>query len=118
MHAQLEILLQLQDMKSQRRELTEAPGSREVEAEEFQLDVEHALKELESKIGELEQELSPQIRSKYERIKAARPRVVVPVLNGTCYGCFVSIPTAHDDIAANNAVRTCENCGRFLYVPT
>jgi predicted nucleic acid-binding Zn-ribbon protein len=117
MHPQLEILLQLQDLKSQRRELSETAETREVESQEFQLDVDQAVKDLELKIGELEGDLTPQIRGRYERIKAARPRVVVPVLNGTCYGCFVSIPTAHDDASANKDVRTCENCGRFLYVP-
>ncbi|MBV9109134.1 MAG: nucleotide-binding protein, partial [Gemmatimonadetes bacterium] len=47
---------------------------------------------------------------------ARLPRVVVPVINGTCYGCFVAVPTAQASDAERNAeIRSCENCGRFLY---
>ena len=116
MHPELEILLQLQDLKSQCRELTEIEHERTVESEEFNLDVESAVGELRQKISEMETELTPPVRRRYDRIKAARPRVVVPVINGTCYGCFVSVPTSHTSDRSNNqALDACENCGRFIY---
>jgi predicted nucleic acid-binding Zn-ribbon protein len=43
-------------------------------------------------------------------------RVVVPVLSGVCYGCFVAAPTAWTSRAGpNDQVTTCSHCGRFLY---
>lgn len=116
MHPQLEILLQIQDLKSQKRELSDMESARQVEAEEFNIDPEQAIEDLDTKIGELEADLSPQIRSRYERIKGSRGRAVVPVIHGTCYGCFVSLPTAMaSEMTTNEDVRTCDNCGRFLY---
>jgi predicted nucleic acid-binding Zn-ribbon protein len=42
---------------------------------------------------------------------------VVPVIRGTCYGCFVQIPTAlASDAERNEEVRSCQSCGRFLYL--
>lgn len=116
MHPQLEILLQLQDLKSQKRELTELDGTRAVEEAEFNIDAEKAIGDLDEKIEELEGELAPPTRARYERIKGRRGRAVVPVIHGTCYGCFVSLPTAMaSEMLGNADVRTCDNCGRFLY---
>lgn len=116
MHPQLEILLQIQDLKAQRQELAEFEAERRVEEEEFQVDIEGALERLDEKIAELENELEPAVRSRYERIAKGRGRAVVPVINGTCYGCFVSIPTAMTaEMIHNDEIRSCDNCGRFLY---
>jgi predicted nucleic acid-binding Zn-ribbon protein len=117
MHPQLEILLQIQDLKTQRRELAETEGERQVEAEEFRVDIDSALAQLDQKIDELEGELTPPVRGRYQRISAGRGRAVVPVIGGMCYGCFVAIPTAlASDIARNDQLRHCDHCGRFLYV--
>jgi predicted nucleic acid-binding Zn-ribbon protein len=116
MHSQLETLLEIQDMKTQRRELEETPSEREVEEEVFHISVEDAVRELDQKIEEMEASLDPQVRSRYARLAGKRPRVVVPVINGTCYGCFVSVPTAlSSDADRNEEIRYCESCGRFLY---
>jgi predicted nucleic acid-binding Zn-ribbon protein len=116
MHAQLEMLLEIQDLKSQRRELSGTPGEREVEEDVFNMKVEEALEELNAKIDEMENSLEPPVRSRYMRLAGKRPRVVVPVIKGTCYGCFVSVPTAQvSDAARNDALSFCESCGRFLY---
>jgi len=116
MHPQLETLLEIQDLKTQRRELEEAQ-SREVQEAVFGLSTEQALSELDGKIAELEESLPPQVRNRYQRIAAKHPRTVVPVIRGTCYGCFVQIPTALASDAERNAeVRSCQNCGRFLYL--
>ena len=117
MHPQLEILLQLQDLKSQRRELRDADAEREFEAQEFQLNLDEAIAQRSEKIDDLEGELTPQIRGRYERVKKARGRAVVPVVNGTCYGCFVTVATSSgSNQGSNDEVRSCEHCGRFLYV--
>lgn len=117
MNAQLETLLEIQDLKSQRRELEATTEERQVEQEVFHIRVEDALAELDRKIGEMEASLAPPVRSRYERLAGRRPRVVVPVIGGTCYGCFVSIPTAVASAAERNEeLRYCDHCGRFLYV--
>jgi predicted nucleic acid-binding Zn-ribbon protein len=117
MHPQLEILLQIQDLKAQHRELSAAEGEREVEEQEFQVNIEGALKQLEDKILELENELDDPVRARYHRISVGRGRAVVPVINGLCYGCFVAIPTAlASEIIENDELRHCDHCGRFLYM--
>jgi predicted nucleic acid-binding Zn-ribbon protein len=115
MHPQLETLLEIQDLKTQRRELE--TSAREVQESVFGLSTEEALAQLDGKIVELEESLPLPVRNRYMRIAAKQPRVVVPVIRGTCYGCFVQIPTALASDAERNAeVRSCQNCGRFLYL--
>lgn len=116
MHPQLEVLLQLQDLKAQRRELRDGEVSRRMEEEEFRVDVEAALLDLNQKITELEAELSPPVKKRYDRIVATRGLPTVPAIKGTCYGCFVSIATATvSGHARNEELNTCVNCGRFVY---
>ena len=56
MHPQLETLLEIQDLKTQRRELDEA-SSREMQEAVFGLSTEQALSQLDAKIVELEESL-------------------------------------------------------------
>jgi predicted nucleic acid-binding Zn-ribbon protein len=72
---------------------------------------------LEEKIEEMEESLPPPIRSRYQRVSQRHTRAVVPVIRGTCYGCFVSIPTSVASGAGRNAqIRHCDSCGRLLYM--
>lgn len=120
MHAQLEILLQIQDLRAQRRDLTEVgeeEGAVSVEEAEFQVDPAEAVARLDEKIAEMEEDLEPPVRSRYRTLAKARGRAVVPVIGGTCYGCFTSIATATAyGQDANAVLRSCENCGRYVYV--
>jgi predicted nucleic acid-binding Zn-ribbon protein len=117
MHPQLETLMELQDLKSQRRELHEATNARQVEEEVFNVSIEDALLQLDQKIDEIENALPPVVRSRYRRLSGRTERTVVPVIGGTCYGCFVSIPTAVvSDADRNEEINHCDNCGRFLYL--
>jgi predicted nucleic acid-binding Zn-ribbon protein len=117
MHPQLEILLQIQDLKAQRQELSESEGGRAMEEQEFHIDIDDAVAQLRARIEELEQELPPPVRSRLARFAKTGGRAVVPVLNGICYGCFTSVPTASmADLGRNDDVNYCEGCGRFLYV--
>ncbi|HEX2202484.1 MAG TPA: C4-type zinc ribbon domain-containing protein [Longimicrobium sp.] len=116
MHPHLETLLEIQDLKAQRRDLADAV-EREVQETVFNLSVDEALAELDTKITEMEETLPPLVLNRYRRVSARHPRVVVPVIRGTCYGCFTSVPTALASDAERNAeVRSCQNCGRFLYL--
>lgn len=117
MHPQLEILLQIQDLKSQRLELQESEGGRAMEEQEFHIDIDDALAQLELRIEELRQELPPQVNSRLDRFASTGGRAVAPVINNICYGCFTAVSTASiADIGRNDDINYCENCGRFLYV--
>jgi predicted nucleic acid-binding Zn-ribbon protein len=116
MHPQLELLLQIQDLKSQRRELIESDVSRDVEEREFHIDVAEAVRQLEARIEELKGELPPPVRGRLDRLAKTGGRAVVPIINGICYGCFTAVPTASmSGIARNEFINYCEHCGRFLY---
>ncbi len=115
MHPQLEILLELQDLKAQKREMdrVEEESSRELEEEVFRVDPEEAAAKLQAKIEEMEGALEPEIASRYRLISSRRSRAVVPVINGVCYGCFVAMPTAVT--RSNQSIHWCEHCGSFVY---
>lgn len=115
MHPQLELLLELQDLKAQLRELdTEnEESSKEIEREVFQVKPEDAAAKLESKIEEMEGALDSEVASRYKLVSSRRPRAVVPVINEICYGCFMTMPTAVEH--SNDQIRWCQNCGAFVY---
>ena len=115
MHAQLELLLELQDLHTQKRSLSEEDQA-EVESEMFDIDIEAALTTLDEKLIELADRLEPDVRDRYRDLVRAVQRAVVPVLSGICYGCFVAVPTAHASAAKRNeTLGVCAHCGRFLY---
>ncbi|MEX2583500.1 MAG: C4-type zinc ribbon domain-containing protein [Gemmatimonadota bacterium] len=117
MHSQLETLLEIQDLKTQRADLLEQSESRGFEEEVFNISADEALQQLDEKIEEMEESLEAGIHSRYRRLAGSRGRFVVPVINGTCFGCFVSIPTAvASEAERNEVIRFCDNCGRFLYL--
>jgi predicted nucleic acid-binding Zn-ribbon protein len=117
MHPQLESLLEIQDLKTQRRELQEATTERQFEEEVFNISIDDALGQLDQKIEEMEDQLDPSVRNRYKRLAGRHWRVVAPVIRGTCYGCFVSIPTATaSEAERNEELRFCDSCGRFLYL--
>lgn len=116
MDPELQLLLEIQDLRAQRRELAEERGGR-MEAETFRIDLEAARAQLDRRVEELVESLSPTVRARYRRVAPQRDRVVVPVIGGVCYGCFVSIPTATaGDQAVHTRIRTCQSCGCFIYV--
>ena len=115
MHPQLETLLEIQDLKTQRGELFEQSANRAFEEEVFNISPDEAIKQLDEKIAEMELTLEASVRNRYQRVAGSRGRFIVPVINGTCFGCFVSIPTAMSS-ERNKELRYCDSCGRFLYM--
>lgn len=115
MNPQLELLLEIQDLQTQREGLSEE-SLREMESQVFDMQVEDALRLLEEKVEELVQRLDPPVRSRYRQLSLRGMRAVVPVLQGICYGCFMAVPTAWAAETHRNArLAVCQNCGRFLY---
>ncbi len=116
-HDELTLLLQIQDIKAKIKELRDESGLGGLEQEQFGIDPDEAALQLSQRVTELEGQLSPSVHGRYMRIAGHLDRVVVPVIAGTCYGCFVSIPTATvSDDDPNASLQTCEHCGRFLYI--
>lgn len=115
MHPQLMLLLEIQDLHHQKMALLEEPGIDRMEEDQFKLDPKEAVRALDQKIDELTEGLDPSIRDRYQRGLPTLGRMVVPVIGGVCYGCFVSIPTSRTG-DPNDTVQTCESCGRFIYV--
>jgi len=112
MHAELEILLEIQDLRALERDITAA----EYAAAGIPVDVDAVTARLTERITERETALSPRTQSAYRRIAKRHERVVAPVLQGVCYGCFVHVPTSKGrDRERNTELRTCESCGRFIY---
>jgi predicted nucleic acid-binding Zn-ribbon protein len=109
------LLLEIQDLYLQRTALLEEPGLERVEANHFHIDPQAAAATLDQKIGELKAGLDAPLRSRCERGLPTLGRMVVPVIGGVCYGCFVSIPTSRTE-EGNEVVQICENCGRYIYV--
>lgn len=116
MHAQLETLLELQDLRAQKRALEEE-NVREVESEVFEMPIEEAVEKIQEKVRSLEDRLDDPVASRYRRLGGpAGKRAVVPVVDGICYGCFMRVPTAWaSDAERNEELEVCDNCGRFLY---
>ncbi|WP_420448128.1 hypothetical protein [Candidatus Palauibacter sp.] len=115
MDQQLELLLEIQDLRMQRRGLTDGTLT-DLETEVFDIKIEDAIQSLDEKVEELEQKLAPGIKDRYRRIADKAPRVVASVINGICYGCFVAVSTARASEADRNLrVESCEYCGCFLY---
>jgi hypothetical protein len=115
MNPQLMLLLEIQDLHLQRTALLDEPGLTRMETNDFHIDPEVAAGALEERIGDLMAQLAPAVRQRCERGLPALGRMLVPVIGGVCYGCFVSIPTGRSG-EVNQKLRTCENCGRFIYV--
>lgn len=116
MHEQLEILLEIQDLRAQKRALEEE-GVREVESEVFEMSVDDALEKIDEKVRSLEDRLEQSAAARYRRLGGPDGnRAVVPVVEGICYGCFMRVPTAWaSDAERNEQLEVCDNCGRFLY---
>lgn len=114
----LTTLLEVQDLRSKLREMQDETSQLgAVEETHFNVDPAVFREQLEAKIAALVEALEPKLRRRYDQVAGRLDRVVVPVINGVCYGCFVSIATAHaGEEKPNETLRTCESCGRFIYV--
>jgi predicted nucleic acid-binding Zn-ribbon protein len=110
---QLQVLIALQDILLLIREAKDPSRKRALGKMGFKMTNLDALEETRTS---LEDQLKPSILSEYTRAKSRYGRIVAPVINSICYGCFVKIPSAIDAADdRNKRLYRCENCGMFLY---
>lgn len=116
MNQQLVSMLEIQDLTSKAREIENGELA-DLERAHFGVDPGEAASTLRQKAEELLSALDPRIQKRFRTISGRVDRAVVPVIGGTCFGCFVSIPTATAGEQDPNAtLQSCETCGRFIYI--
>ncbi len=61
--------------------------------------------------------LTPEVVELYERIRRGRRGMALAeVRDGSCMGCNVRLrPQVYNEVRANQAIITCESCGRILF---
>ncbi len=74
------------------------------------------LKELEGKRQEALAAVDREAMALYEGIKGRKGQAVVRVEQGRCLGCRVTLSISELQRVRGNAIVTCSNCGRILYL--
>jgi len=74
------------------------------------------LSELERKRSEMLASIDKDALAVYEGVKARKGQAVVKVEQGRCMGCRVTLSVSEMQHARGNAIVTCGNCGRILYL--
>jgi predicted nucleic acid-binding Zn-ribbon protein len=106
---QIEWLVALQDLDIMLQELDE------VQKLGFEMHEEGKGK-LEGGRAELLGKINKPLTGMYERLRARYKRAIVPVIDDTCTGCFMKLPTYLITLAQRDKeVISCEGCGRILY---
>ncbi|TSA54901.1 MAG: hypothetical protein D4R38_01580 [Dehalococcoidia bacterium] len=119
----LDMMEKLESGKAGIRKLKEvyktAQGAWESEKIELKVLVDVAKKELvelEKKRGELLASIDKDALAAYEGVKGRKGQAVVKVEQGRCLGCRVALSVSELQRARGNAIVTCGNCGRILYL--
>jgi mannitol/fructose-specific phosphotransferase system IIA component (Ntr-type)/predicted RNA-binding Zn-ribbon protein involved in translation (DUF1610 family) len=74
------------------------------------------LEQLEQNIQTLFQSLPPDVAARFKRIEERGPLAIVPIANGICSACGMSLPVSlvHTVHKAEN-LHQCPTCGRMIY---
>lgn len=72
----------------------------------------------DKKMETLATKVEPALMKRYVRARQHHNQPVVPLRQGKCSGCNMSLPMlAIERLANDGMILECENCGRLLYVP-
>lgn len=106
--SQLDLLVLYQDIHLMLQEAEE-------EKTKFGFSVD-GIDELKQAQEELAKTIENRYLRTYERLKTRCRRAIVPVKDNVCLGCFAKLPTSYSTKHQNEqAIFTCEHCGRILY---
>jgi len=76
------------------------------------------LEELEKSIDAMSADVPQQVKSHFNRLLQKHPEAIVPVANGLCTGCGMSLTKSLvNSVHKADAMHRCPNCARFLYYP-
>lgn len=105
MHRIINHLIQLQELTVARaQQEASMPGAR--------------MAQLESAIAELQGNLPPDISAQFHRLEKRGPLAIVPIANGVCSACGMSLPVSMvHAVHAAERLYQCPNCARMLYYP-
>jgi len=111
---QAQLLVALQELEEMIREAEDPQQRAKMEAMGFPVT---GIDELHNALKVLEKQISPAMKSRYQRLRQRTGRAIVPVVNGACTGCFNNTPSVFTSSVNRGKVINCENCGRMLYWP-
>lgn len=73
-------------------------------------------KGVKSKARSLRAEVSADVLTHYDRLKARGKKAVAPVVNGTCQACYLRLSSsAAARLRDKSQIHLCENCGTYIY---
>ena len=76
------------------------------------------LAQLDESIGVMSKELPVAIVAQFERLQKKGHVAIVPVVNGVCTGCGMTLPVSQvHAVHLAKEYQFCPNCSRFLYYP-
>ena len=107
------------DIRKLQEEYKTAQSVWESEKIELQTQVDEVKKELgelEKKHGEMLASIDRDTLAVYQAVKGRKGQAVVKVEQGRCLGCRVTLSVSELQHARGNAIVTCGNCGRILYL--
>ncbi|HHS13793.1 MAG TPA: hypothetical protein ENN03_08535 [bacterium] len=71
---------------------------------------------LEKARDDLGKRIETRLLRTFQRLNTRYIRVIAPVQDGTCLGCFARLPTSYEASGrSDQTIMTCEQCGRILY---
>ncbi len=106
----------IKKLKDVCRSAADAWGSEKAELKGRVEGVKNELSELERKRSELLASIDKDTITIYEALKGRKGQAVVKVEQGRCLGCRVTLSVSEMQHARGNAIVTCGNCGRILYL--
>lgn len=96
--------------------LREHVGKQEAQTLERLREVEATVAEARKGRDEVAARVKPDVLKRYGSIRLRRGLAVVPVVNGTCKGCHMTIPPQlFNMIQRGLSLETCPSCARIIY---
>jgi uncharacterized protein len=121
----LEIMTQLDALKTERQAAEEALSAASVTLEKRQKELGTEAERLQGMLLEADSEkksigarIEPSLMAQYQRVRKGRAEAVSEIAGGTCQGCRMKIPPQlYIEIQKMKTIHACPSCQRILYLP-